>query len=57
MQWVHCLMSVLTGDLLRLLNGFLSLLGQFVKSEWHFFSFSYDSGGGLPDTPEVLAAV
>ncbi len=57
MQWMHCLMSVLTGDFLRLLNGFLSLLGQFVKSEWHFFSFSYDSGGGLPDTPKVLAAV
>ena len=38
MQRVHRLMSVLTGDFLRLLDGFLCLLGQFVKSECHFRS-------------------
>ena len=34
------LMSVLSGEFLRLLDGFLCFLGEFVKSEWHcLFSF------------------
>jgi hypothetical protein len=43
MQRVNRLMSVLAGEFLRLLDGFLSFLGQFVKPEWHGFFFSYFS--------------
>jgi hypothetical protein len=43
-------MSVLAGDFLRLLNGFLSLLGQFVKPEWHnLFFLPATFGNSLPE--------
>ena len=43
MQRVNRLISVLAGESLRLLNGFLSFLGQLIKPEWHGYFFSYFS--------------
>ena len=40
MQRMQGLVSVLLGDLLRLLDGFLGFLSQFVESECHLFSLS-----------------
>ncbi len=46
MQRMHRLMPVLAGEFLRLLDGLLCFLGEFVKSEWHFIYPSYLRLGG-----------
>ena len=51
MQRRQRLMLILLGDGLGLLNGFLSLLGQFVKAKHGYLLSKQEAGASLLDAP------